>query len=232
MAAMVSAAFIGTKYANDMIIAPRPVENKTEIEIERGPNIKPCPVPTPISDSVSLPVLLKCGDNITTDDIAPAGAKVLPYRSNIPEISKFVFAPITADFYKKAQAAGAGVVVGGTNYGQGSSREHAALAPMYLGVKAIIVKSFARIHKANLVNYGILPLVFVNPDDYDTIKEGDVLELKGIHEFLESENETINAINRGGEGRAIALKLDAGKYDRLVLRAGGTVPFIRAGKNA
>jgi aconitate hydratase len=155
---------------------------------------------------------------------------VLPLRSNIPEISKFVFATLCPDFYKKAEAAGGGVIVGGTNYGQGSSREHAAIAPMYLGIRAVIAKSFARIHKANLINYGILPFVFVNLGDYDAIAEDDILEFKDMHRFLSG------GMGGGIAGKEIAvsykygtitLKLEADERDLEILIAGGTIPWIR-----
>ncbi|GHU57801.1 aconitate hydratase [Spirochaetia bacterium] len=213
-----------------MLIPPLPPEEAAKIEIERGPNIKPCPLPTAIADSPALGVLLKGGDNITTDDIMPAGAKILPLRSNIPEISKYVFAPLDAGFWERAQKAGTGIIVGGANYGQGSSREHAALAPMYLGVKAIVVKSFARIHKANLVNYGLLPLVFENPADYDRIGQGDVLEFTGLHRFLESSDgaDTALSVFNKTKGETYTLRLDADDRDRAILRAGGLIPSIRA----
>jgi aconitate hydratase len=183
-----------------------------------------------VDDAVKLPVILKTGDDITTDHIMPAGAKVLPLRSNIPEISKFTFTRIDPDFWKKAQEAGSCIVVGGSNYGQGSSREHAALAPMYLGVKAVLVKSFARIHKANLVNYGILPLVFADPADYDAIGQGDVLELGGLHAFLETKGEPgeLSVLNATSKKRFM-VKLDVDARSRAVLRAGGLVPYAKAG---
>lgn len=215
---------------DDMLIPPLPPVEAAKVEIERGPNIKPCPAPQPVADAVKLPVLLKIGDDITTDHIMPAGAKVLPLRSNIPEISKFTFTRIDPDFWKKAQAAGSCVVVGGANYGQGSSREHAALAPMYLGVKAVLVKSFARIHKANLVNYGILPLVFVNAADYDAIKENDVLELDGLHSFLESSGDPGNlSVRNAASGAIFPVRLDVDGRSRAILRSGGLVPYAKAG---
>jgi aconitate hydratase len=160
---------------DSMVIAP--AENARQAEIIRGPNIKPLPVKEPLPSSLEGTVLLKVADNITTDHIMPAGAKVLPLRSNVPALAEHVFEAVDPTFAKRAKAAGGGFVVGGINYGQGSSREHAALAPMYLGVKAVIVKSFARIHLANLVNFGILPLVFENESDYEKIGQGDSLEI-------------------------------------------------------
>jgi aconitate hydratase len=157
-----------------------------DIKLEKGPNIKPLPMFDPLPDIISARVLLKVGDNISTDEIMPAGAQILPYRSNIPEISKYVFSRIDESFYNRAvkhQQKGF-VVVGGNNYGQGSSREHAALAPRYLGLKIVIVKSFARIHWQNLINFGILPVTFVDPADYDHIEQGDELETVNIHQVL------------------------------------------------
>ncbi len=167
---------------DSMII--RPPEDSGSVEVIRGPNIKPVPKGSPVESNFSAKILIKVEDNITTDHIMPAGASVLPLRSNIPEISKFVFGSIDPDFYSRAIEAGRGIIVGGENYGQGSSREHAALAPMYLGVKAVIAKSFARIHKANLVNFGILPLVFRDPGDYEKIDQGDELEFRNVRETL------------------------------------------------
>ena len=161
-----------------------PPDDPGGIEVIRGPNIKPVPRGKPVESNFSAKVLIKVEDNITTDHIMPAGARILPFRSNIPEISKFVFSSIDPEFYKRAIEAGRGVIIGGENYGQGSSREHAALAPMYLGIKAVIAKSFARIHRANLVNFGILPLIFRNPRDYDRIEQGDELEFRNVRENL------------------------------------------------
>ena len=167
-----------------MLIAPP--DSGKEIELEKGPNIKPLPSFDPLPDTISGRVLLKVGDNISTDEIMPAGAEILPFRSNIPEISKYVFSRIDENFYNRAinhQQRGF-VVVGGNNYGQGSSREHAALAPRYLGLKIVIVKSFARIHWQNLINFGILPLTFIDPVDYDKIEQEDELETVDIRRVL------------------------------------------------
>jgi aconitate hydratase len=219
----------GIALAGDaMLIPPLALEEAKKVVIERGPNIKPCPSPVPIADTVSLPVLLKTGDNISTDDIMPAGAKVLPLRSNIPEISKFVFTRLDPDFWKRAQEAGACIIVGGSNYGQGSSREHAALAPMYLGVKAVLVKSFARIHKANLINYGILPLIFVNPEDYATIDQQDILEFTNLYNILDRGESTFEIFNTSKK-QYIKVKLDVDERSRHILRAGGLVPYTRGG---
>ena len=169
---------------DSMIILPS--EKPEEVTIMRGPNIKPLPKKEPLPDTLKGDVLLKVGDNITTDHIMPAGAKVLPLRSNIPAISEFVFEKVDKEFVKRAKEKGGGFLIGGTNYGQGSSREHAALAPMYLGVKAVIAKSFARIHRANLVNFGILPLTFENESDYNLFDQGDTIELPDIKNTLNS----------------------------------------------
>ncbi|MDR3301813.1 MAG: aconitate hydratase [Spirochaetaceae bacterium] len=216
------------QFADDMLIPPLPLDRARHVAIERGPNIKPCPVPQPVSDSASLAVLFKGADNITTDDIMPAGAKVLPFRSNIPEIAKFVFAPLCPGFSQKAQEAGGGVIVGGSNYGQGSSREHAALAPMYLGVKAVLAKSFARIHQANLINYGILPLTFTHPEDYQALQQDEMIEFSGIHQLLDGlTGSGIFEITNKTNGKKIKLKLEADGRDRKILRAGGMIPWLR-----
>jgi aconitate hydratase len=219
----------GIALAGDaMLIPPLPLEEAQKVTIERGPNIKPCPSPEPIGNTIQVPVLLKTGDNISTDDIMPAGAKVLPLRSNIPEISKFVFTRLDPDFWKRAQQAGSCIIVGGSNYGQGSSREHAALAPMYLGVKAVLVKSFARIHKANLVNYGILPLVFINPEDYDKIDQNDLLELDNLHRILDAGPSSFEIFNKT-KNQNMKVKLDVDERSYRILRAGGLVPYTRSG---
>ncbi len=160
-----------------MIVPPLPPEEAEKVEIVRGPNIKPLPEFNPLPDKLEGEVLLKVEDDITTDHIMPAGAKILPLRSNIPEISKFVFNVVDESFHDRSLEKGGGFIVGGDNYGQGSSREHAAIAPKYLGIKAVIVKSFARIHLANLVNFGIVPLTFVNKEDYEKIGQGDQFEV-------------------------------------------------------
>jgi aconitate hydratase len=167
-----------------LIVPPLSPEEAEQAEIIRGPNIKPLPTRGPLTGTLKGDILLKVGDNITTDHIMPAGAKILPLRSNIPAIAEHVFEGIDPMFSQRAQEAGGGFIVGGGNYGQGSSREHAALAPMYLGVKAVLVKSFARIHLANLINFGILPLTFANTGDYERLEQGDLLEIPGTEELL------------------------------------------------
>ncbi len=214
-----------------MLIAPLSEDKAKDVEIVRGPNIKPCPACKPCADNLTLPVLLKAKDNVSTDDIMPAGTKVLPFRSNIPEISKFTYERLDSEFYKKAEAINFSgcFVVGGENFGQGSSREHAALGPMYLGVRAVITKSFARIHKANLINYGILPITFKNPADYDKIEAGDTLEITGISESLK--NGTPFAITVHGKAGDVNVEgvNDLAERSRKILLAGGLALYTKAG---
>jgi aconitate hydratase len=178
----------------EMLVAPA-LEGEP-YDLEKGPNIKPLPQLEPLPDNLKGPALLKVGDDISTDEILPAGAKVLPFRSNIPAISRFVFSPIDETYYERAmgyQKQGS-FVVGGSNYGQGSSREHAALAPRYMGVKAVIAKSFARIHLQNLSNFGILPVIFANPDDWNKISQGDRLSIPDVRNAIRQGNR-IKVIN-------------------------------------
>ncbi len=214
-----------------MTIAPLPAEQAKNVEILRGPNIKPCPPCKPCADSLKLPVLLKAGDNVSTDDIMPAGTKVLPFRSNIPEISKFAYERISRDFYAKAEALGFSgcFVVGGENFGQGSSREHAALGPMYLGVRAVLTKGFARIHKANLINYGIIPITFKNPADYDLIEEGDTLELSGIFDSLRTGSDFRIRLSGKSGVKELAGVNDLAERSRNILLAGGLALYTKAG---
>ncbi len=177
-------------HATNYLIYPKKKSDRPK-ETVMGPNIKPFPLAKPISDKIEGDVLLKAKDNVTTDDICPSTAKLLPYRSNIPKLSNYAFSTLVDDFKERAEEHDGGIVVGGENYGQGSSREHAALLPLYLGVKATIAKSFARIHRSNLVNAGILPLVFKDPADYDKINEWDHLEIEDIKKSLESGNFTL-----------------------------------------
>ena len=212
---------------DNMLIPPLGSTDASRVEIIRGPNIKPCPASPELPDSLTLPVLLKAGDNVSTDDIMPAGAKVLPLRSNIPEISRYTFERLDTGFYDRAQQASGCMVLGGENYGQGSSREHAALAPMYLGVRAVIVKSFARIHKANLVNYGILPLVLSDPSVYDKLAMNDELTLSGIQAALK--NGTPFTLVRESDGLSFEANNDLDERTRKVLLAGGLAAWTRQG---
>lgn len=174
------------KIDDSVILPPADPESAKELGIIRGPNIKPFPSNSPMEDELAAEAVLKVGDNITTDHIMPAGAKVLPYRSNIPKISEFCFGAVDPSFPERAKAAGKGIIIAGSNYGQGSSREHAALVPMYLGIKAVAAKSFARIHMANLINMGIMPLIFENEGDYARIEQGDKLSISGVLDGMDS----------------------------------------------
>ena len=212
---------------NDNMIVP-PVDEKDmdSVEILRGPNIKPFPDTAPLEETISVPCSLKVGDNITTDHIMPAGAKILPLRSNIPAISQHCFTVCDENFPKRAKELGSSIIVGGSNYGQGSSREHAALAPLYLGVKAVLVKSFARIHRANLVNAGILPLTFVNESDYDKISEGDKLELATIRADVTAGKQEITLVNKTtGENIPVLCELTERQKD--IILAGGLLDYTR-----
>ena len=213
-----------------MVIAPLDADKAKDVEILRGPNIKPCPPCREYKPSLSLPVRLKAADNVSTDDIMPAGAKVLPLRSNIPEISKFTLTRLDETFYKRSEEASFAdcCVIGGENYGQGSSREHAALGPMYLGVRAVITKSFARIHKANLINYGIIPMTFKNPADYDKIAQGDTLELVDIDSSLKNGTPFRVVINGKTEIECVN---DIAARSASILMAGGLAAYTRKGGN-
>lgn len=208
-----------------MILAPS--ETPEAVEVIRGPNIQPLPVKGPLSEKLVGEVLLKVGDNITTDDILPAGARILPFRSNIPRISEFVFCRIDEEFAQRAQAKGGGIIVGGSNYGQGSSREHAALAPMNLGVVAILAKSFARIHRQNLINFGILPLTFAVEADYERIDQGDRLELPEVREHLEEGRPLV--VRNVSKGIETPVRNDLTQRQRGILLAGGLLNQIKLG---
>ena len=210
---------------DNMIIPPLPEEQTADVEILRGPNIKPFPQTHPLVETISADVLLKVGDNITTDHIMPAGAKILPLRSNIPAISEHCFTRCDPEFPARCKAAGKGIIIGGANYGQGSSREHAALAPLYLGIQAVVVKSFARIHVANLINAGILPLTFENEADYDKIDLGDRLTLPNIREALK----TGAPIVMNNETKNESYPLIGGFSERqtAMLLAGGLLDYTR-----
>lgn len=212
------------KINDTAVIAPAAPEDAANVEVLRGPNIKEFPKAKPQQDSLSAELVLKVGDNITTDHIMPAGAKILPYRSNIPHLSQFCFAVCDETFPERAKKAGTGIIVGGSNYGQGSSREHAALVPMYLGIRAVITKSFARIHIANLINAGIMPLTFKNPDDYDKISQGDRLSLNGIFEGMDSK-EIIMTDETTGE--QFALSADFTERQKGILKAGSLLEYTK-----
>jgi len=203
-----------------------PAENADAVEVLRGPNIKPFPVAKALPDTLTAEVVLKVGDNITTDHIMPAGAKVLPYRSNIPKMSEFCFEVCDPEFPERAKKAGDGIILGGNNYGQGSSREHAALVPMYLGIRCVIAKSFARIHAANLINAGILPLTFENPEDYALLEQGHALRLMNIHSGM-AEGKLL-AVDET-TGKEIALVCSFSQRQQEMLRCGGLLNYTKEG---
>ena len=210
------------------VLAPAPEAEADSVEVLRGPNIKEFPKCYPQEDSLTAPLVLKVGDNITTDHIMPAGAKILPYRSNIPHLSQFCFGVCDKTFPERAKAAGQSIVVGGSNYGQGSSREHAALVPLYLGVRAVIAKSFARIHAANLINAGIMPLTFADPADYDALNQGDTLSLADVYAGMDSGTVTLTDETTG---KTIALKADFTDRQKAILKAGGLLGYTKAQGN-
>ena len=205
------------------VLQPLPPEEAAKAEVLRGPNIKPFPKGAPVTDTIAAELVLKVGDNITTDHIMPAGAKVLPYRSNIPKMSEFCFEVCDPDFPARAKAAGQGIILGGSNYGQGSSREHAALVPMYLGIRAVVTKSFARIHVANLINAGILPLTFRNEADYDLFAQGGKLTISGILEGMNSGTVTMT----DDAGHTAQLNCILTERQKAILLAGGLLAYTK-----
>lgn len=214
---------------DNMIIAPASVEEADSVEVLRGPNIKPFPVTKPMEESIDASVALKAGDNITTDHIMPAGAKILPLRSNIPAISQHCFTVCDKDFPQRAKTLGQSIIVGGVNYGQGSSREHAALAPLYLGVKAVLVKSFARIHRANLINAGILPLEFIDENDYDEIALGNEITLPDVRSIVKGGGDII--IENKTTGKTIKAKCELTERMREIILAGGLLNYTKEKSN-
>ena len=210
------------KIDDSAVILPASEDEAKDLEILRGPNIKPFPTTYPLENEINANLTLKVGDNITTDHIMPAGAKILPYRSNIPFLSKFCFAVCDESFAARALEAKSSIIVGGSNYGQGSSREHAALVPLYLGVKAVVAKSFARIHAANLINAGILPLTFENPEDYDLLNQDDKLTLENVFDGMEKGKITLKA-----NGKEIPLVCSYTKRQIDILKAGGLLAYTK-----
>lgn len=206
------------------IIPPADEETAKTLEVLRGPNIKKFPDTFPQENDLTAPLILKVGDNITTDHIMPAGAKILPYRSNIPHLSQFCFAVCDETFPERAKAAGRSVIVGGSNYGQGSSREHAALVPLYLGVRAVVAKSFARIHVANLINVGILPLTFKNPDDYDKLSMNDVLTFSDVHSGMDK---GVIVMKDETTGESFDLCCSFTERQKDILKAGGLLAYTK-----
>ena len=215
------------KVNDSAVLLPADAEEAKSVEVLRGPNIKPFPDENPVTDTIEAKLTLKVGDNITTDHIMPAGAKILPYRSNIPYLSKFCFGVCDESFPERARANGSTIIVGGSNYGQGSSREHAALVPLYLGVRAVVAKSFARIHAANLINAGILPLTFENADDYDKLNQNDDLALTDVFAGMDSGKMTLVDQTTGASYTVACSFTDRQK---AILKAGGLLPYTRGNK--
>ena len=213
------------KIDDSAIEPPLPEEEAAGGEILRGPNIKPFPEGEPLSGEFKAELILKVGDNITTDHIMPAGSKILPYRSNIPHLSQYCFGVCDETFSERAKAAGRSIILGGSNYGQGSSREHAALVPLYLGVRVVIAKSFARIHRANLINAGILPLTLKTPEDYDLLNRGDTLKITDILGGLDSGEFTLKDVTNG---RTLLLEGDFTERQKAILKAGGLLKYVAA----
>ncbi len=209
---------------NDNGIIP-PRDDRSDVMIIRGPNIKPLPEFDPLPEDLEAKVLLKVGDNITTDHIMPAGSKILPLRSNVPAISEYAFSAIDPGFSSRARETDSAIIVGGENYGQGSSREHAALAPRYLGVRAKLVKSFARIHKANLINFGIVPITFIDPDDFDRIRQGDTVTIPGLRAAMLNGSETVEVDIKGG--KTIQARMELSERDRLILASGSLLNWVK-----
>ena len=217
------------KICDNLIDMPADESEADSITVERGPNIKPVPVGAPPEEKLAASVVLKVGDNITTDHIMPAGTKVLPYRSNIPKMSEFCFTVCDPDFPERAKAMGGGVILGGANYGQGSSREHAAMVPQYLGIKAVIAKSFARIHVANLINFGIVPFTLKNEDDYELIGQCDKIEIENFKEAVESLSDVI--LTDKTKNVKIPLCLNLTERQRKILLAGGMLKYTKQTQN-
>ena len=216
------------KIDDSAVLPPAPEAEAASVEILRGPNIKPFPDSKPQEDELKTGVSLKVGDNITTDHIMPAGAKILPYRSNIPHLSQYCFEVCDKEFPERAKAMGSSIIVGGNNYGQGSSREHAALVPLYLGVKAVVTKSFARIHAANLINAGIMPLTFANPDDYEKINQEDEIRITGVFKGMESGEMTLEDLTNGEKIKLVCSFTDR---QRAILKDGGLLKYVGKGGN-
>ena len=211
---------------DNLIELPATAEEAPSVTVERGPNIKPIPKGEAPAENLACELILKVGDNITTDHIMPAGAKILPYRSNVPKLSEFCFTVCDKDFPERSKAKGGGVILGGVNYGQGSSREHAALVPLYLGIKAVVAKSFARIHMANLINFGIVPMTLENESDYDKISEGDEIEIEGFAEAIKGAD-CATLIDKTS-GVSVPLKLSLSARQREILLAGGTLNYTKS----
>ena len=211
---------------DNLIDPPAPAEQAGEVQIVRGPNIKPFPKTEPLAESIAAKAILKVGDNITTDHIMPAGAKILPFRSNIPYMANFCFTRCDENFPANCKKEGKGIIIGGENYGQGSSREHAALVPLYLGIQAVVAKSFARIHVANLVNAGIIPLTFANPADYNDIDFMDDLELSNIRQAVQAGAKAVTLLNKT-KGHTYQLNTGFSNRSAEMLLCGGLLNYTR-----
>lgn len=212
------------KIDDSMIIAPSDVEDYKGVEIIRGKNIVPLPERDVLKETVSASVVLKLGDNITTDDIIPGGSNILKYIANIPKFAEYTFCYTDPTFVERAKVLKTSVILGGENYGQGSSREHAALLPMFLGVEAVVAKSYARIHKENLINYGILPLVFKNKADYDRVDRNDVFVIENVYDQVDKGEVTIKVVNKNIE---VTVLIELSDYDKRVLKEGGAVNYLK-----
>lgn len=210
---------------DNLVELPASADDAKSVTVERGPNIKPIPVGKPPEKDLRCSLILKVGDDITTDHIMPAGTKVLPYRSNVPKLSEFCFTVCDPTFPERAKKAGGGVILGGVNYGQGSSREHAALVPLYLGIQAVVAKSFARIHVANLINFGIVPMTLENPDDYDLFAQGDELEILGFADAVQGADSAV--LRNATTGKQAKLKLSLSPRQREILLAGGRLNYTK-----
>jgi len=208
---------------DSMVLPPAP--EGAEVEVVRGPNIKPFPINQALADKVSGKALIKVGDNITTDHIMPSNAKLLPFRSNVPYLAEFCLTPCDPDFPKRAKENGGGFIIGGSNYGQGSSREHAALAPLQLGVKGVIAKSFARIHMANLINSGIIPMTFENEADYDEIDMDDELVIENAREQIKNGSSIV--VKNVTKGKDIKVNVALSQRQVEIILAGGLLNYTR-----
>ena len=217
-------------FVNDNMVAA-PAQEGEQVEVVRGPNIKPFPAGSPMGEQIKGEVLIKVEDNITTDHIMPSTAALLPYRSNIPHLANYCLTPCDPDFPARAKQKGGGFIVGGANYGQGSSREHAALAPLYLGVKGVLAKSFARIHAANLINNGILPLVLENEADYDALSQGDALTVDNAREQVRAAVSGTPVVVNAPGGKKILTRLEISQRQADMLLAGGLLNATKEGVN-
>jgi aconitate hydratase len=207
-----------------MLVAP--AESSETVPLDKGPNIASLPLFGPLLDTLEGPVLLKVGDDISTDEIMPAGSEILPYRSNIPKISEFSFSRIDATYSERAKQRAVSFVVGGGNYGQGSSREHAALGPRYLGLRAVLAKSYARIHRQNLINFGILPLLFTEPNDWERVEQDDIIVISGVREAL-AKGKVLTLVNKT-KNESYDLKHGLTERSLEMVLAGGLINMMRS----